>query len=124
MSVLYHRRVVTFTVIIGIATLLSLLLQVGGPFPHYKRYISHATFLFLGLTIGLLVNIALSINVSLPEKLTSKELLGFVLFGGTGFLVFILAVASVVVEDPDKRRRPKGPRPLHLDFSFFSYCSF
>jgi hypothetical protein len=92
-----------FTIITGAATLLSLFLQVSGLFPNYKRYVSHATLFFLGMTAGLLVNFGSSLNVSLPQVLTPKEVVGLILFGGTALLIFILIILSVIIEDSDRR---------------------
>ena len=94
---------VYFTIVTGVATLVSLALQMAGVFPNHKKYLSHAMLLFLGMTLGLLLNITSSIHISLPETLSAREMLGLLLFSVTGILVFVLIILSVVTEDKQRR---------------------
>jgi len=95
---------VWFTVVTGIATLVSLFLQVSGLLGEKRKYLVYSTCFLVGLTLGLLLNIAFSVNVSLPVTTTPKQLLGLLLFSATGLLAFILFILTVVVEDEGRRK--------------------
>lgn len=93
----------TFTVVCGIVTLLSFALQLTSLPPKYKKYVTHAMVLFLGITIGLLANFASAVNVALPEKLTVHQIRGLIITFGSGILIFVLMLMSVLIEN-DKQR--------------------
>ena len=92
-----------FTIITGIATLVSLVLQLSGSLMQYKAHIRYATVFLAGITIGLLANVALSVNVHFPVPVTAKQLLGFLLYGLSGLLASVLFVVSVATNDPERR---------------------
>lgn len=93
----------TFSIITGIITIIGFVLQIKGLFPDYRRYFSAATFFFCGLTVGFVLSSATQVNVHLPETVTSKNLVGFALFGGTGSLVFLCFTAALFISDPKRR---------------------
>lgn len=93
-----------FTIITGVVGILSFILQVCGAFPHHKKYLSHATALLLGLTIGMLLQMGASIQLTIPNTITFSEITGIALVLGTGLLAFILILTSVIVENQERRR--------------------
>jgi hypothetical protein len=93
-----------FSIITGVIGIISFLLQMGGIFPEYKKYLSHATTLLFGLTIGMFLQMGASIKIQVPQEISLREFAGISLALGSGLLIFILILTSVVVEDPGKRR--------------------
>ena len=93
-----------FTIITGLVTILSFLLQIGGAFSQYKKYLSHATALLLGLTAGILLQMGASIQLTIPKTMTSREITGIALVLGTALLACILILTSVVVDNEERRR--------------------
>jgi hypothetical protein len=92
-----------FVIITGVATLISLIIQVSGLLPAYKKYLTHTTIFLLGATTGLLLNISTSLQLTIPEAITMRQIFGSLLYGGTGLLAFILIIMSVMIEDKDRR---------------------
>lgn len=92
-----------FTIITGLATLVGFFLQIRGMFPQYRKYYSAATFFTLGLTIGTAIAAFSGTTIQLPQSITPKNLMGFLLFGGSAILVFICFVASAFTTDKDRR---------------------
>jgi hypothetical protein len=64
---------VTFTIITGIATLVSLFLQVQGLVPKHKKLMSQVWVFFAGMTLGLLCNTVSSISFTFPYFRTSTK---------------------------------------------------
>ena len=93
----------TFTIITGIVSLIAFILQIKGLFPRYKKDYSATTLDFLGFTNGLIVASLTRVSLVLPESLSARNILGFLIFGCTGLLIFIFFVASALILD-DKRR--------------------
>ena len=97
-----------FTVATGLATLLSLFLQVSGILGgDRKRYLAYSTLFLAGLTIGLLLNAAFSVNVVFPETVTPRQLLGLGLYSGASLLAMVLIILGVITQDPDRRREAR-----------------
>jgi hypothetical protein len=94
----------TFTIITGIATLLAFALQLRDVLPEYRRYYALITWSLLGLTAGLAIASFTNVTVLLPSTLSTRNIVGLLLFGGTGILVFLCFAASTLIAD-DKRRR-------------------
>jgi len=92
-----------FTIITGIATLVGFFLQIRGMPPQYRKYFAPATFFTLGLTVGTLVASIAGTTINLPYSLTPKNLLGFMLFGGSALLVFMCFVATGFTTDKERR---------------------
>ena len=92
-----------FAVLTGVATIFCIVLQFSGKFPAYRSYLSHASAMLLGLTAGLVVNLGASPAIRLPGTITARELLGLLLFSGTGLLAFVLMLATVIPEDKERR---------------------
>ena len=93
----------TFTIICGIATLVSLILQLTSLPAKYKKYFNQAMIFFLGATLGLLFNFASTVNVTLPETLTVAQLKSLFIVCGTGLLIAILILMSVLLENEKQR---------------------
>lgn len=92
-----------FTIITGVVTLIGFFLQLKGLFPRYRRYYSAATFFLFGLTVGVATASLAPITVNFPESLTTRTIVGLLLFAGTGLLIFICFTASVLVVDENRR---------------------
>lgn len=102
-----HTRMIamtTFTIATGLVTILAFILQVSGKSTKYTKYISHAVFFFLGLNIGLLINLSTQMEITFPKEWTPRELLGTVLFTATGLLIAILVVMGVLLVDDGQRK--------------------
>lgn len=116
--------VTIFTIICGIATLISLWLQISGLLPQYRTYFSHAAAGFLGLTIGLSVNIGSQLNLRLPESLTPKQLVGVILFGGSGLLSAALILLSVLLRNEKQRKAASHAASAVSTFLIFALMFF
>lgn len=92
-----------FTIITGIATLVGFFLQIRGMLPQYRKYFAPATFFTLGLSVGTLIASIAGATINLPHSLTPKNILGFMLFGGSALLVFMCFVASGFTTDKERR---------------------
>jgi len=92
-----------FTIITGIATLLGFILQIKGLFPQYRPYYTAATFILFGLTIGVGVTSITGMSIHLPASISSRNMLGILLFGGTGLLIFLCFAAAAMLGDPQRR---------------------
>lgn len=88
-----------FSAITGIATLVGFFLQIRGLFPDYRRYYSLATFTLLGVTIGFAISGITQTSVSLPSTISPKNIMGFILLGGSGLLIFLCFAASVLTSN-------------------------
>src|SRR5689334_17905802 len=93
----------TFTIITGIVTLIGFFIQVKDLFPRYRRYYSVATIFLFGLTIGAGIASLAHVTVNFPESLTTRNIVGLLLFSGSGLLIFSCFAASTIIQD-EKRR--------------------
>jgi len=94
----------TFAIITGIATLLGFALQLRDLVPKYRKYYVPTTWSLLGLTAGLGIAAFTNVTFLLPSSLSTRNIVGLLLFGGSGLLVFVCFTASTMIAD-DKRRR-------------------
>lgn len=94
----------TFAIVTGIATLLGFALQLRDLVPKYRKYYVPVTWLLLGLTAGLGFGAFANVTVLLPSTLSTRNVVGLLLFGGSGLLVFVCFTASTMIAD-EKRRR-------------------
>jgi|CXWL01.1.fsa_nt_gi hypothetical protein len=88
-----------FSAITGIATLVGFYLQIRGLFPDYRRFYSLATFTLLGITIGFAVSEATQTTIELSATISPKNIIGFMMLGGSGLLVFLCYAASVLTSN-------------------------
>ena len=93
----------TFTLITGAVTVIGFILQIRNTFPKYRPYYSAATFVLLGLTIGILLASISGTTIHLPQTLSPKNIIGFVLFGGSSLLIFMFFVAAAFIDDKERR---------------------
>ena len=92
-----------FTLIVGFATIVSLVLQLSGFFEEAPQFLWYATFFLGGVTVGLLINVVSRVNFSMPGDLQAKQFVGLVLYLGTGALVFILFLLGAVLTNETQR---------------------
>jgi hypothetical protein len=93
----------TFTIVTGIVTLIGFFLQIKGLLPRYKKYHTAATFIFLGVTIGVLIASFAKVSINVPESLSIRGIVGLALFGGAGSLIVVCFTASTLIEDESHR---------------------
>lgn len=93
-----------FALIVGIATLVSLVLQLSGFFEEPPQALWYTTFFLGGVTVGLFINVVSSVNFSLPVDLKAKQFVGAMLYVGAGALVFILFLLGVLLENETQRQ--------------------
>lgn len=94
----------TFAIITGIATLLGFALQLRDSVPKYRKYYVPVTWSLLGLTSGLGIGSFANVTFLLPSNLSTRNIAGLLLYGGSGLLIFLLFTASTMIVD-EKRRR-------------------
>lgn len=92
-----------FTIITGMVTLLGFFLQVKDYFPQYRRYYSSITLILLGITIGLSARTVSQITIQLAHPLTLTNIVGLILCGGSGLIISVSFIASVMLTDKERR---------------------
>src|SRR5690349_10085654 len=115
---------VWFSIVTGIAGLISLILQVSDKFQERRNELAQLTMLLVGLTIGLFLNIALDVRVSFPIAATSKELVGLGLYGGSGMLVFVLFILAAVTSHAERRTMARNAAAAVSGFLIFLLIFF
>jgi hypothetical protein len=92
-----------FTIVTGVASLLGFILQIKDIFPKYRRYYTAATFILFGVTIGFGLNTLTGTTIQLPASLSPRNLIGILLFGGAGVLIFFCFTAAALIGNPERR---------------------
>lgn len=92
-----------FTIITGLITVIGFILQIKGMWPQYRTYYSSATFVLFGLTVGFGLSSISGTSIHLPESLSSRNIIGILLFGGSGLLIFMCFTATAVLSDVERR---------------------
>lgn len=92
-----------FTIITGVASLVGFILQIKDIFPKYRRYYTAATFTLFGVTIGFGLNALTATTIQLPASLSPRNIVGILLFGGSGMLIFSCFAACGLLSNPERR---------------------
>ncbi len=92
-----------FTIVTGLASLVGFILQIKDIFPKYRRYYTAATFILFGVTIGFGLNSLTGTTIHLPASLSPRNIIGILLFGGSGVLIFFCFAAAAMLSNPDRR---------------------
>ena len=85
---------VIFTIITGVATLISLFLQVRGYFPQYQRFFSWVWIFLFGLTCGLLFNVLSAVSVTIQD-VTLAQIAGVAI--DCAAVLFILVAGMLAI---------------------------
>ena len=92
-----------FTILVGMATLISLALQLSGPFEETPQILWYSTTFLGGVTLGLTLTVVFSPKFAYPVEFKARQFLGFLLYSTTGLLVFILFLLGALLEDQGQR---------------------
>ena len=92
-----------FTAIVGVATLISLGLQLSGFFEETPQILWYSTTFLGGVTLGLTLTVVFSARISHSVEFKARQLLGFLLYSVSGLLVFILFLLGALLEDQAQR---------------------
>lgn len=98
-----QTAMLVFTIVTGLASLVGFILQIKDIFPKYRRYYSAATFILFGVTIGFGLNSLTGTTIHLPASLSPRNIIGILLFGGSGLLIFFCFAAAAMLGNQERR---------------------
>lgn len=98
-----NTAMLIFTIVTGLASVVGFILQIKDIFPKYRRYYTAATFVLFGVTIGFGLNSLTGTTVHLPASLSPRNIIGILLFGGSGVLIFFCFTAAAMLGNPERR---------------------